>query len=194
MIDVNIVAADNVAALLAFECERFELKYKISDIPISNTALFIIDIELYNAPLPSPEKTIIIGAKKTSLTSRCLEKPFLISDLRQILRNMIMLNATSQKMPTVQRKSNVGKLSLNAEERSVTIRKNKVILSPTEYKIFEALALRKKEILTYEEIDKLIGGNGTNKANVYICLLRKKLEANGDKIIYSVRGKGFTIK
>ena len=45
------------------------------------------------------------------------------------------------------------------------------------------------------ELSKLIGGASGNMCDVYICMLRKKIDDQfGVKLIYTVRGKGYMIK
>jgi len=194
MIDVNLVAQGNLASLLSLECERLNLEYKISSSPITGAKSYIIDSDFCQAKSPFPKKTVLIGNNSHMDGGYALENPFLLADLRKILKEIMLCEAVQEKKLSPKKQSNAPKLFLDGENQAVTLRGHEIALSPTEFKILSALVAKKGELLTHEEINALIGGEGSNKANVYICFLRKKLEARGDKLIHSIRGKGFMIK
>ena len=186
MADVNIITENGrLGALLTLECERLGLSSVITKLPEKSARLYICDADV---KLPN-EKTVFIGIEG----AHSLNKSFLLTDLR---REMLAILTLSAEKPAAQRKRlRRITLSLNPNEYSVSVRGRAPIrLSPTEYKLLDALNSRRGEVLTYTEAEKIIGGEGSNKANVYICFLRKKLEADGEKIILSLRGKGFMIK
>lgn len=186
MADVNIITENGrLGALLTLECERLGLSSIITKAPEKSARIYICDT---GAKLPD-EKTLFIGIEGT----HSLNKSFLLTDLR---REMLAILTLSAEKPAVPRKRQRRiTLSLNPDEYSVSVRgREPVRLSPTEYKLLDALNSRRGEVLTYAEAEKIIGGEGSNKANVYIYFLRKKLEADGEKIIFSIRGKGFMIK
>ena len=67
-------------------------------------------------------------------------------------------------------------------------------LSEYEMKLLERLCRSCKEPVSREELNLLLGAESGNIADVYICRLRKKLEAiNSAKLIYTVRGQGYKI-
>lgn len=193
MIDVNILATDNSARLIALECERMGLSYRISKTALPDAKLYICDLEFGNADSLPLEKTIAIGSQNGRNFPHSLGSPFLLSDLRQMLVE-ILTNNLPQKSEAPKRQKKSVTVSLNEKDKSAKTRGNEIPLSPTEFKILDLLLSRKGEVVTHGEISTLIGGESSNKSNVYICFLRKKLEAHGDRIIYSIRGKGFMIK
>lgn len=193
MIDVNIIADGNMAKLIALECERMGLKHQISHAPIPDTKLYICDLGFVGANSLPCEKTIVIGNTNDTNFCHSLGSPFLLSEFRKLLVEMLT-DSTPTKTEAPRRQKKTLTIVLNDKSQTAKIRGNEIKLSSTEFKILDLLLSRKGEVVTCEEIDTLINNQNSNKTNVYICFLRKKLEAQGDKIIYSIRGKGFTIK
>jgi len=51
------------------------------------------------------------------------------------------------------------------------------------------------ETVNRETIDMLLGADDSNMGDVYICHLRRKIDNKlGLKLIYTIRGKGYTLK
>lgn len=71
-------------------------------------------------------------------------------------------------------------------------------LSHREYDLLEALAGNEGKVLTREAIQERIWMNeeaGFNTVNVYIGMLRKKIDANHVvKLIHTVHGVGYTLR
>ena len=193
MIDVNIVASKNTAKLLELECKRLDLVYSVSSAPLDEARLYIIDTEFYKLSIPHPDKTIAIDSPNTHKARYNLPKTFLLSELRQFISKAMIFDPSKENFSPV-KKPESAKLSLNTKKQSVRLYGQEIQLSQTEFRLLHALLNKKGEVLTNEEINNLIDCGSSNKANVYICFLRKKLEIGGEKIIYSIRGRGFMIK
>lgn len=194
MADINIITKkERLARLISLELERLGLTYEISESPIDGAKLFIADLEACTCDGIPTEKVLAIG--ESEKFPRSLTNPFLLSELRsELAESFSSLSGTPNNTHQPRRKRQTV-IELAPESSSVSVRRGSPIpLSPTEYKLLDALVSRRGQVLTYAEADEIIGGEGSNKANVYICFLRKKLESRGDKLIYSVRGKGFMIK
>ena len=191
MVDVNIVADKERAELLVLECQRLGLSCKLSDTPISGARIYIAYTDLCGDGKLSPQNTVAIGKSSMPYT---LDEEFLLSDLRRMLFEMLSSSKNTEKKQPVKARARGLGIMLDQEKRSVTVRGREVVLSPTEFAVFKALFDKRGEVVSHREIDALIGADGSNKSNVYICFLRKKLESGGDKIIYSVRGKGFMLR
>ena len=186
MADVNIISSSSrLKKLLTLECERLGLSFTVTQAPEKNARIYISDRLIQKLP---DEKTIYIGVDK----DEALGEVFLLTELREKIIGII--SQTEKKQSSVARKPKRLSLTLDPDNLTVSVRGGAPIrLSPTEYKLLHALNEKRGEILTHAEADELLSSDGSNKSNVYICLIRKKLEANGYKIIYSVRGKGFKI-
>ena len=193
MIDVNIIAGESLSKLLSLECERFGLSHRLSASPIDGAKVYIVSSEIGDTQRLPQGKTIFIGGD-SEFFSYTLPNPFLLSEFRPMLWTLIFGGAEKEAKPRQEKVKKAIPLSLDSKKRTATVRRNEIKLSPTEFKILNLLMERKGEVVTHGEIDELIGGGASNKSNVYLCYLRRKLEAYGDKIILSVRGKGFMIK
>lgn len=78
--------------------------------------------------------------------------------------------------------------SLSFGDRSVT-------LSKTEAALMECLLSARPQVLSRKTLEDVIGASCANKTDVYICFLRKKLEAlTGSPMIRTVRGIGYRLE
>ena len=66
-------------------------------------------------------------------------------------------------------------------------------LTPTERRLFEALREASPTPVSREELFRVAFGTEEDdgRLNLYICYLRKKIEADGKKRIFACRGKGY---
>ena len=69
-------------------------------------------------------------------------------------------------------------------------------LTPSEAAILRLLIERRGDVVTREELRKTLQGRGeSNKLEVYLCFLRRKLERpRGLRLITTVRGKGYRLE
>jgi two-component system cell cycle response regulator CtrA len=93
----------------------------------------------------------------------------------------------------------VGSLRLNLDSREVLVGDRPVHLTGKEYAILELLVLRKGMVLTKEAfLNHLYGGMDEPEMkiiDVFICKLRKKLQAAGaDGLIGTVWGRGYMLR
>jgi two-component system cell cycle response regulator CtrA len=93
----------------------------------------------------------------------------------------------------------VGPLRLNLDSREVLVGDGQVHLTGKEYAILELLVLRKGMVLTKEAfLNHLYGGMDEPEMkiiDVFICKLRKKLQAAGaDNLIGTVWGRGYMLR
>ena len=76
----------------------------------------------------------------------------------------------------------------------VTLSDGKCIpLGPKEFAVLSLLWRRRGEAVSREEISREIGESTANKVDVYVCMLRKKLEAEDLRYIKTVRGRGYCL-
>ena len=69
----------------------------------------------------------------------------------------------------------------------------RVSLSPKERMVLELLLCHSSSPVSRKMISETIGESSANKADVYVCLLRKKLEPPTQRLIKTVRGKGYQL-
>ncbi len=94
----------------------------------------------------------------------------------------------------------IGKLTINLDERSVSVNGKQVHLTSKEYAILELLALRRGTSLTKEMfLNHLYGGIDEPELkiiDVFICKLRKKLAdaSDGENYIETLWGRGYIMR
>ena len=118
----------------------------------------------------------------------------MLSELRKLVSALLVNDVLDKSHYSAVINDKNADISVDSKRRCVSVGGREVSLSPMEYRIFDALLRRRGEVLTYEELDAISNSGQSNKVNVHICALRKKLECDGVKIIYSVRKKGYIIK
>jgi len=123
-----------------------------------------------------------------------MTKPFSPREL--IARIKAILRRTD---PPISQKDNiiiVDEIQINIKKFEVTIRNQKIDLTPTEFRILQALAQRKGWVLTRDQLLDFLWGNDKividRTIDVHIKNLRDKL---GDKasLIKNVRGVGYKL-
>jgi DNA-binding response OmpR family regulator len=122
-----------------------------------------------------------------------LPKPF---DFAELLARIRALLRREKEQRT--RSIRVGDLEIDTRRHRVTRAGVEVNLSPREYDLLEALATHAGKILTREAIQERVWMNeeaGYNIVNVYVRMLRKKIDANHPvKLIQTIHGAGYTLR
>ena len=124
-----------------------------------------------------------------------LVKPFAIDELLARVRALLRRRVTTEEATTLQ----VGDLVLDAARRQVTRNGREIHLTKTEFDLLEALMLRAGLVVTRDQLYEEIWGydfeTGSKSLDVYIGYLRRKTEENGEpRIVFTVRGVGYTVK
>jgi two-component system response regulator MprA len=93
----------------------------------------------------------------------------------------------------------VGDLSLDTARREVLRGERPLSLTKTEFDLLEALMLRTGLVVTREQLYEEIWGfdfeTGSKSLDVYIGYLRRKTEEGGEsRVVYTIRGVGYTVK
>jgi DNA-binding response OmpR family regulator len=123
-------------------------------------------------------------------------KPFSLSELNARIRTLARRNpAGGQPQNVIQ----VGDLTINVSEKSVTRGDNLIDLTATEYRLLEFLVKNKNHMLSRIEILEHVWNidfnMGTNVVDVYINYLRKKIDKDFEvKLIHTVVGMGYIFK
>jgi two-component system copper resistance phosphate regulon response regulator CusR len=122
-----------------------------------------------------------------------LPKPFDFDELLARVRALLRRDKAYKA-----RVLHVGHLEIDTGSRQVTCDGEEVRLTPREYALLEALAMNEGRILTREAIRYRVWSDEestSNTVDVYIGLLRKKLEGGlSDKLIHTVHGLGYMLK
>ncbi len=123
-----------------------------------------------------------------------LTKPFSFEELAARIRVM-----TRKRFDIAANMLQVGDLTLDTVSHTVKRGEKEITLSTKEYNLLEYLMLNRGIVLSREKIEDHIWNfeyeGGTNVVDVYISYLRKKIDGNcQDKLIHTVRGRGYMIK
>lgn len=124
-----------------------------------------------------------------------ITKPFgtneLLARVKAALRTYKFLESQNQ---TIQTKVNVGQLAIDFEKRQVTLARQEIKLTNTEYKIVELLTLHIGRVMTYNDIIRKIWGyndlGSIKKLQVNIANIRKKLGEKPGEYIYILNDLG----
>ena len=152
-----------------------------------------------NANLP-----VLILSGETEVEKRltCLEagaddylvKPFNLKEL------VARLHALARRANGhAENRLTFGDVTLALTARDVRVGSTRVDLTAKEYQMFELLCLRKSNVVSKESfLDHLYGGMDEPEMkiiDVFICKLRKKIEAAGAKedVIQTVWGRGYRV-
>jgi DNA-binding response OmpR family regulator len=130
-------------------------------------------------------------------------KPF---DMEEVLaRIKVQLDHAHRMRPgSEQRSFTAGPLTMNFDQRRVTINGQEVDLTHTEYELLYVLVLNRDRIVTYDYLRSQVWDDEdteNNNIHAYINRLRKKIEApcdhrfiyNEPKVGYRFETRGFTL-
>jgi two-component system response regulator MprA len=124
-----------------------------------------------------------------------LVKPFVIDELLARCRALLRRSTSATSSSVLK----VGNLTLNTSSREVKRGDRELVLTKTEFDLLELLMQRPNTVVTREQIYEDIWGydfeTSSKSLDVYIGYLRRKTEENGEsRILYTVRGVGYTVK
>ena len=124
-----------------------------------------------------------------------LVKPFAIDELLARVRALLRRRVTTEEATTLQ----VGDLVLDPARRQVHRNGRELHLTKTEFDLLEALMLRAGLVVTRDQLYEEIWGydfeTGSKSLDVYIGYLRRKTEEGGEaRVVFTVRGVGYTVK
>lgn len=124
-----------------------------------------------------------------------LVKPFVIDELLARCRALLRRSSSATSSSVFK----VGNLTLNTSSREVKRGDRELVLTKTEFDLLELLMQRPNTVVTREQIYEDIWGydfeTSSKSLDVYIGYLRRKTEENGEsRILYTVRGVGYTVK
>ena len=160
---------------------------------VSVFALVIVDVDTVSARSFEEEANIwTVSADVAEGVTQTLGYPPKICELRRAMIGLSDSDHLSDKRRT---DDGGAVICIDRAQSSVIVDGERYTLSDYELKVFELLCERTGEAVSRDEINALLGACGGNIGDVYICRLRKKLEADGARrLIYTVRGKGYMIK
>ena len=122
-----------------------------------------------------------------------LPKPFDFNELLARVRALVRRDKVNRT-----RVIKVDDLEIDTSKHLVTRAGSEIHLSHREYDLLEALAANEGKVLTREAIQERVWMNEEaygNTVNVYVGMLRKKIDANHPiKLIQTIHGVGYTLR
>ena len=165
--------------------------------------IVILDLDSA-APPPADSYRRMIGFTQSSALlnddarrscSMILHRPFEMRLLRREVLSGIdgTLRQSVSESPATSRRETV-RLRLEEEKALLHLNATPIHLSRKEADVMGLLLANRGETVSKVSILDVIGESDANKAEVYICFLRRKLEAAcGTRVIATVRGKGYKL-
>ena len=142
--------------------------------------VYLVDRDTFSDVTPPATRVVGYG-RVARAEAHFLARPFLLSAL------LPMLRAEEQKTDAP---------ALLADGAVILRDGVRVSLSPKEYALLACLIRAGGAPVTRHELLREVWGEGQNEGvvTVYLHYLRKKLERNGKKMLYAVRGGGYALR
>ena len=199
--NILILSEDAVfARMLELELVMMRFSVQIDPAPaaVRQADLILVDLDTASIPDKTAEGARIVGFTKRFEVSqidagrRCsmiLHRPF---EMRILREEVSLLDANAGEKENIKSHKKTGALVLNGN--TLSFGEDTVILRPKEAAVMTCLISNRSKAVSREEICSVIGESSANKADVYICYLRRKLATLTDlPVIRTVRGKGYKI-
>ena len=199
--NILILSEDAVfARMLELELEAMHFSVQINSAPASReNDLILVDLDSASIPQKTGKNARIVGFTRHFEVSgldaerRCsmiLHRPFQMRILRE---EVALLDATAQEREQPKdEKQNFEIITLVGN--ILTLGEVDLILRPKETVVMSALLANRGKPVSREALSSLIGESSTNKTDVHVCYLRRKIAAVTERtIIKTVRGQGYKI-
>jgi hypothetical protein len=198
--NILILCEDAVfARMLELELEAMQFSVAINAAPTSReNDLILVDLDSASIPQKAGKSTRIVGFTRHFEVSaldakrRCsmiLHRPFQMRVLRE--------EVASIGIDTEEREQGRGDqntLAISLEGNVLTLGEMTLALRPKEATVMSALLAKRGAAVSREKLSSLLGESSTNKTDVHVCYLRRKIATVTDRpIIKTVRGKGYII-
>ena len=178
------------------ELELQALGYTVtSNPPNGRFQLWIVDLDTVT---PNSTERLYLGITRDTmklndepraLCQVILQRPFALSELRQEVSRLLSPEQTFSRTPHIPP-------MLSYTPRGFELDGELLALTDTEEQVLRLLYERHGETVSRQDLCELLGSENNDKlADVYICLLRKKLEVNGmPRLLFTVRGVGYRLE
>lgn len=188
-----VISSDPLLLTLA-KCELLLLDFDIDEYQTIPKSLDEYDVVVLDgkdeALFPPCDAKIKLSVRNAvSGATDTIDFPFLLEDFRKKVTASV-----NESAPTEQK---TAKNVIFSDKKSLTVRlfETSVKLSQNEFLVLEALCKKSGEYIPLSELNSMLGATEGNIAAVYVCHLRRKLEAPlGIKLIFTSGGKGYMTK
>jgi two-component system OmpR family response regulator len=121
-----------------------------------------------------------------------LIKPFSMAEM--LARVHALLRRSGRLSSAV---AQVGELTIDQGARAVLVGGHRVDLTRIEYELLSSLAKRPGQVVSRARLLAQVWGfddYDSNKVDVHMSALRRKLEAHGPRLVHTVRGVGYVLR
>ncbi len=205
----------SLACLVRLECRELALPLEVAaTLPQSATQrTLLIDLDSVNMtePFAIGEGQMVAGICRDisqlptewqTRFSRLLQRPCPTAQLRALLGHLCGRGEMTSVAPREGRAHTALSASelkmVMAEDNQLLCGEEILSLSPTEAALMRTLIAHRGEIVSRTMLEACLPGEGeahSNKIEVYLCFLRRKIERPlGLRLITTVRGKGYRLE
>lgn len=190
-----------LSRFFALEAERFGFEVTTFDKTVGDLSAFdtcILDTEgMRQLPLVLASNVVLVadgalGSEVTDSGMIRLGYPASIRDIDAIYARLLLGEVEKEEKEEIVESAE--RIYFYREiANTVRYKDRNIQLSDHELKLLERLCLSAGEPVSREELNRLLGAEKGNIADVYICRLRRKLESGDKRIIFTVRSRGYKI-
>lgn len=197
--NILILSEDAVfARMLELELEALHFSVQINSTAAGRqNDLILVDLDSASIPQKTGDGARIVGFTRhfevSSLDAerRCsmiLHRPF---QMRLLREEVALLDATAEEREEQKSAEN---LEITLKGNILTLGEKALTLRPKESAVMSCLLANRGTAVSREQLSAIIGESETNKTDVHVCYLRRKIATVSEKaIIKTVRGKGYAI-
>jgi two-component system response regulator MprA len=199
--EYNVTAVnDGAAALEALSASRFDMA--VLDVMMPFVDGLTVCREARHRGIQTPILLLTarheVGDRVAGLDAGAddyLVKPFIVDELLARVRALLRRTSVHESAAVLK----VGDLTLNSLTREVARGDNQLQLTKTEFDLLELLMQQPRIVVSREQIYEAIWGydfeTNSKSLDVYIGYLRRKTEENNaSRVVFTVRGVGYTVK
>ncbi len=198
--NILILSEDAVfARMLELELAAMHFSVVVNSAPTQRkNDLILVDLDSVSVPQKAGDGARIVGFTRLfdvsglDASRRCsmiLHRPFQMRILRE---EVALLNVTTQERERPKREKS--DLEIILDGNTLTIDDKQLTLRPKEAAVMSCLLANRGTTVPREELSSIIGESSTNKTDVHICYLRRKIATVTERsVIKTVRGRGYKI-
>ena len=201
MINICVLSSDLVfAEMLCAELEEIKEIAAVCVNQYREGSIVVLDLDSDGWSASISQSDDIIGfsrnekAVSKSLLNKChsvMHRPFLIDEMKNTVQRLLAKKNGDESVEPASDKQD----RLRFDKDCVYLDEKRIGLSENEYALLSLLYEKNAMPVSRGEICEVLSSSDGNICDVYICRLRSKIEKGGsEKLIFTVRGKGYMLK
>ena len=202
MSDIKIaIISKNESLSRFFELEAIEMGIEATVFKRYNSEAYgfsMLILDTNTIPIPNLldlSKTVLVTQEKNIedayKNGYVIKWPILATEVRQIYENLKFGDKIIKNSNETADKSVI--YFYKNQKNTVRYGNRNILLSDCEINVLQMLCQNAKSAVSRDKLNTLFEADNGNIADVYVCKLRKKLEEDGERLIFTVRSKGYKI-